>query len=555
MGASPLDAYLPAAQQILGSLTPGTFSADYGVSSSQMPTFLDPSGKLNSAAAEWVAYHLMSGPDRQNLQDIMVTADLMKSTDVNGVLGTASNDAFRGLVATAASQNVSADYMLSQINQGGLGAVQQQIQSQATAAQAALNKQTPVSATVENPTTIAAALTAAAEQTLGLAPTADQINKFVAAIQGQDVSYAEAGNEANKAQAQSDLTRAQSAESALNKLGPDGIDSFLSAYQSAISGGGVAGAGTTQGPQTGTNAPNIMKPGTPLPPGTNVGFNPSGTEMFSNTLPTQHTTTEQVPPGGLAQLGHAASSALGLLNPVSGWSNSAASSDIQGLTGAGTPYTNKQVTTSTPTPGMAVAPSAPPGLSGATALHGGIYALTPALWQQAVKMTPSAKSYSTAGAAPLSIQQAAVTNLAHGLYMQYGSWSDVAIAMAGGTPGKTTSGQTATGTKTNIQSFAEGIATSVSDQISQLQSQVNAPGPAITEKVTAPDVASEANLAEKNSDPIGYAAANYSSLASEMTRFLFGSPVTNVQSSSDTFTGPVNPGAAAAATPAPATGL
>ena len=89
-----------------------------------------------------------------------------------------------------------------------------------------LNKQTSGSATVENPTTISAALTAAAEQTLGIAPTADQINKFVAAIQGQDVSYAEAGNEENKAQAQSDLARAQSAESALNKLGPDGIDSF-----------------------------------------------------------------------------------------------------------------------------------------------------------------------------------------------------------------------------------------------------------------------------------------------------------------------------------------
>ena len=298
-GASPLDAYLPAAQQILANLTPGTFSADYGVSSSQMPTFLDSSGKLNSAAQEWVAYHLMSGPDRQNLQDIMVTADLMKSTDVNGVLGTASNDAFRGLVSTAASQNVSADYLLSQINQGGLGAIQQQIQGEATAAQAALSKQTPVSATVENPTTISAALTAAAEQTLGIAPTADQINKFVAAIQGQDVSYAEAGNEANKAQAQSDLARAQSAESALNKLGPDGIDSFLSAYQSAISGGGMAGAGTPQGPATGSQSNNgqYMTPGTPLPPGTNVGFNPSGTEMFANTLPTQHTTTaEQVRP-------------------------------------------------------------------------------------------------------------------------------------------------------------------------------------------------------------------------------------------------------------------
>src|ERR1019366_209611 len=80
-GNSPLDPYMAAANQILAGLTPGTFSSDYGVTSSQMPTFLDASGKLNSAAAEWVAYHLMSQPDRQNLQDILVTAGMMKSVD------------------------------------------------------------------------------------------------------------------------------------------------------------------------------------------------------------------------------------------------------------------------------------------------------------------------------------------------------------------------------------------------------------------------------------------------------------------------------------------
>src|ERR1035437_1663202 len=250
-GNSPLDAYMAPAQQLVTSFNAasggaGKFAAEYGVSSAQMAAFTDPTGKLNATAAEWIAYHLMSQPDRLNLQDILSTAGLMKSTDATGVPGSGSIDAFRPFIGMAASQNVTADSLIAQINQGGIGALQTQIQSQLAAAQR--NATQPIIANVQNPTTLSADITSAFENALGYSPDQKQIQSFISQIQGQETTNAEAPRQA----AQQQIDQAHAEESALNKLGPNGIDTVIQAYQAAVNGSKMPGAGTPQGPINGS---------------------------------------------------------------------------------------------------------------------------------------------------------------------------------------------------------------------------------------------------------------------------------------------------------------
>lgn len=492
-----------------------------GVNSTDVGLYVT-NGQLNQRGEELLAYHNATEQDRQSIQQAMVQAGLLKTSDANGVVGGTAETAYKQLINEASAQGQSVQGYLNQVGQGGLGTIENQIASNVAGAEATLGKTTPIVATETNPTTLAAAINQAVDQTLGYTPgNMDQITQaFISQIQGQDVAYAESGQQANRAAAQETIDRAKAEDSALSKLGPDGIDTFLSAYVNAIHGTGVAGAGTVQGPATGSqpNA-NYLKPGTKLGPDTNVGFNTSGNEMLSNTLPTM--TTRSSPAVSVP-----APSQITL--PFTGTPITPP--------GSGMTIPAHSVTTGSPTPGNAsVAPALPPGLPGATSTYGGLYALTPALWQDAQKLYPGAKKYATAGTAPQSVQQAAVTALATNLYEQSGSWADVATTLAGGKPGA--SGKVL-GSSTNINTFANDVANQVNDQIAALQTEVNT-APDVTIKTTQPDVAAEANLAAKQSDPVGYYAANAASFGGLLGKMLFGRPLDIVQSTADTFTGPV----------------
>src|ERR1035437_4535755 len=381
-GNSPLDKNLPSAQTILAGVTPGTFSSDYGVSSSQMPTFLDSTGKLNGAAAEWVAYHLMSQPDRQNLQDILATAGLMKPADANGLIGMASNDAYRSLVGVAASQGASVDYMITQINQGGIGAVQESIQSQLATAQR--NATAPIVATETSPTTLSATLTSAFENALGYSPDQAQIQSFISQVQGQETAAASGPRDVAAAQ----LAQAHSEESALNKLGLDGVDTVIQAYQAAVSGTKMPGAGTTQGPVTGAVAtPGEQKfepPGSPLAPGTVPLCAPGQGGIEGGTIvpsgKTQNVPTGANPTGVIGQaeglLARGLSDVLPLPGTASGLGGPSPTPARQ------RPTTKGQQTTSTPV----VLPTNTPGT---TKTYGGLYALSSADWLEATKLIRS----------------------------------------------------------------------------------------------------------------------------------------------------------------------
>ena len=498
---SPLDRYMAAAQQVLAGLTPGTFSSDYGVSPAEMPTFLDPSGKLNTAAQEWVAYHLMSQPDRQNLQDILVTAGMMKATDATGIVGTASNDAYRLLIGVATSQGASVDYMLTQINQGGLGSVQSEIQANLATAQK--NATQPIVATVENPTTLSATITSAFENALGYSPDQAQISSFINQVQGQDTAYAQAP----RTEAAAQLAMAHSEESALNKLGPDGIDTVIQAYQAAVSGTKLPGAGTTQGPQIGnitTGMPGqFPTPGTQMAPGNQARITPQGTEVGADTLPTVGSKTITAPglPGG----------------------------GIPGIHFGSTAPLKLNIPTYTTAPG-GIAPSLPAGAN-TTKTYGGLYALSAADWKKAQADYAPAKKYATPGEAPQAVQLGAFSAVLQSAYDSTGSWSKAVASIASGSPFGTAEG-------THLSTFGNQVAAEVNNQISALQNQVN--NDTVTTKVSQPDATAEANLAAKQSDPSGYEAAQSASWGSVLNKMLSGTTSMYNQSASDTFTGPVS---------------
>lgn len=568
---SVLDSQMATAQQIAGSLTAAAFTSDYMSGSTSEAAQFITSGKVNPAGIQWIAYKLLPESDRIALQDQMVTAGVLS---VTGTSTSTSDSAFRGLLGVAQSQNTTAGNLLALANDNGIGPIQQQLS--ANIAAATKEESAPITADVSNPSTIEAQANQAWTQTLGYAPSESQLSGMVSLIQGQDVTAAEAPRDAAKEA----LSQAQSEESTLNKLGPDGVDAVVAAYHAAVNGLNAPGAGTQQGPATGTGAPTsgpYRTPGSPSDgtaassPGTGGSF-PQSQPQSNGALPGVGNAEaaggpaaesqikglgNQVAslPGQAVQLGrdvgqvdnaigNAASAAGGAVsNSVSGipnllhnWLFGSTSSPARASSATGP---TKATLTSDVTSAPPIPSATPPSYSAYSHSYGGMFALSPTEWQKAQSLTPSAKDY-TAGTAPQSVQISAFTNLLLDTFQKVGSWSSAVEQIASGTPLGTAKGS-------HLGSFATDIANQVNSQIESAQTQVSAP---ITEKVTQPDISAEANQQAKSSDPIGYAASNYSSWAGTLSDMLYGSPTTEQNPASDTFTGPVSPGVAASA-PAP----
>lgn len=556
---SVLDSQMASAQQIAATLTAATFTSDYmGGSSTQAAQFIT-GGKINSAGIQWIAYKLLPESDRVTLQDQMVTAGALAPASVTGEASSASDTAFRSLLGIAQSQNTPVATVLALANDNGIGPIQQQLSANIAAATAEEAK--PVTISESNPSTIEAAANQAWTQTLGYAPSASQLSGMVSLIQGQDVTAAEAP----RAAAAQEISQAQSEESALNKLGPDGVDTVVAAYHAAVNGLNVPGAGTSQGPAI----PGQMAMGpTPLPEQV-----PASTGKASPAAPQ----TGPAPPVGPAA--PQGINALPTIRALEGANNLArgvgpsavaagkqvggffekagqgAANFGKGVAGAaeGIPNLLHNWLFSNPVPnssntasntgkksGTAASPSNPENqnlhIGQLAPAYGGMFALSPSEWAKAQALTPAAKNY-TAGTAPQSVQISAFTNLLLDTFQSTGSWSSAIEQIAGGTPLGTSKG-------THLSSFATNVANQVNSQIESAQSQVAAP---VDVKVDMPDVAAEANQQAKESDPIGYAASNYSSWAGTLSQMLYGSPTTETNTTSDTFTGPVSPGVAASA--------
>jgi hypothetical protein len=499
------------------------FFADNQISSTDQQMYLT-NGKLNQNAADLFWYTSLNQQERQQVQEQMVSTGWLSPTSANGEVSSTSTDAFEKLMGSVSLQGTDARTWLTQ-NATGTSAISNQISENLTKADE--NATQPIIATEENPTTLSATLTSAFENALGYSPDQAQIQSFINQVQGQDTTYAEAP----RAEAQAQISQAKSENAALEQLGPDGIDSVIQAYQAAVSGTKLPGAGTTQGPNLSTAqsiAPVMAQPGTAR-------------------IPVTSPTATQLPPGMTAPSGPGVTNSMqyvpeGLIgtaiNKVTTGSSAAqVRQDVTTIHGEKT--TDKKVATG----GTQIAPTHfNPGQTGGL---GGTYALNAADWAEAQKLYPAAKKFTSAGLAPQSIQLGAFSSLLSNAYDNNGgSWSQAISAIASGTPLGQAKGA-------NLSAFGDQVASQVNDQITALQNQVN--NDTVTTKVSAPDATAEANLAAKQSDPTGYYAAQSASWGEELNKMLSGTSSMYDQTSADTFTGPVGAEAATASATAPTT--
>jgi hypothetical protein len=525
-------------------MTTAQFFAWTKIASTEQNMYLTASGSLNQNALYLAYYKTLAPQELQNLQSQMVSAHLLTPADANGLDNSTASAAFQSLLGRSSAQSFNPLSYLTEQSAPTTVAynnVGNTISADLTSAQK--NATTPEVITQTNPTTLSADITAAFEQSLGYAPDQAQIQSFITQIQGQETTF---GN-APRAEAQAQIAQAHSENNALNKMGPEGIDTVMSAYQAAVNGTKMPGAGTTQGPVNGTvpivpnaaQAAQTLPPGTPLKPGDEQFFSPQGHLGGANVLPQPNGTYQANNAPGLGQDVNQSLADIG--NVVS-----------LGLTGRS--QTSRKAFQDTTHPAthygalpQNVAPTMAAGTPNSTPTHGGIYALSAKDWQEAAKLMTSLdlKKYATPGQAPVAIQQAAMTHLLQNQYdSNGGSWSKAVAAIASGTPFGTAEG-------TNISAFGTSITNEVNNQITALQSEVN--NDAVTVKVSQPDATAEANLAAKQSDPTGYYAAQDASWGEVLNKMLSGTPSMYNQSTADTFTGPVAAQAATAQASAPTT--
>jgi hypothetical protein len=525
-GASSGDAQNGSLTQIaaqIKNLTPTQFFAAYDISSTEQAAYLSGTG-LNINAV-YLAYYMSLGQsERQALQEQMVNVGAMPDTDANGINNSTALNAFKTLIGSSAAQGTNVLSYLD-ANASGTAGIGNQISANLTKAQE--NATQPIIATEENPTTLSATLTSAFENALGYSPDQAQIQSFINQVQGQDTTYAEAP----RAEAQAQINLAHSEDSALNKLGPDGIDSVIQAYQAAVTGTKIPGAGTTQGPiQSNLQAtsPVMATNGTASIPSTQATSQQLPAGINLPTGPGVTNQTQTVPAGFPDNI-------LGQ-SPI-GKGEVMTRADITTIHGS------KTVDKKEKTGSQQIAPThfATP----TSTTFGGQYALNAADWSEAQKLYPAAKKFTSAGLAPQSVQLGAFTSLLSNAYDQNGgSWSKAISAIASGTPFGSAEG-------THLSAFGDQVASQVNDQITALQNQVN--NTAVTTKVSAPDATAEANLAAKQSDPTGYYAAQSASWGEELNKMLSGTSSMYNQTSADTFTGPVGAEAATASATAPTT--
>ena len=487
--------------QSWGTNPAGYFFSHFGVSSTEQGAYLNSDGTLNVlAAASLIYYEQATQAERQSIQDQMVTAGLISSSSATGLRTGTALSAFKDLIGTATAQGTDPmDWLDS--NATPQNQIQEQISANLTAAQKALSA--PETVNLENPTTLAATINQAFTQTLGFAPTEQQTQEFINGIQSQDATYANAP----RAAAQAEINTAKSETAALDAMGPDDVDKVISAYQAAVSGTSLPGAGTTQGPANGASS-------AAAPEGHN--FTGASDQVGANVQPTEQPSmgaTKQVPQGLISSI-------------------------MYSLRHNTFNVPDKAVPTSAMTaqqPALGTVPPLPNKMWGSST-YGGTYALSQADWTEAVKDYPPAAKYKTPGDAPQAIQQAAFTALLLKAYTaNNNSWAAAVAAVASGTPFGQAKG-------VNVTQFGQQVASQVNAQIAALQNQVDTSS--VTTKVTAPDAAAEANQAAKQSDPSGYEAAQTASWSEILNQMLQGSPTLYDQSTADTFTGPVGLGAA-----------
>ena len=213
------------------------------------PVTIDNGGQPVTVQQAWDSFNTMSTTQRKAIQQQMFGGGLLtKQSDVSGNVNPTSLSKWKSIVEESATSGNSVQAHLDILgNSQVYNQIGTDLQKQSTSLQTAISAPKSLSIPLTNDAVLRAYVQASFAQALGHSPTEQQLQTFVSTFHQQEVSSGMTQLSEPRQYDQQQLSRDQGELSQLKALGPNGLDSFVQAYKTVMSGSGLPGANTPQG--------------------------------------------------------------------------------------------------------------------------------------------------------------------------------------------------------------------------------------------------------------------------------------------------------------------
>ena len=523
-GSSSLDTIGTQSDPNLITIQPG-YGATYGGNPNQLT--------YPAAIALLTTMH----PDTLlTIQQEMYEAGLLSSENqVNGQYNQTTQDAWARIVSEAVRMSVPIGAVLNFAKTtGGFTKMQSTLENEITKYQTEMATPKTVSYTSTDPNALRDQLASAFTTTLGYGPTSAQVNQFVSSFHAAEQQAALATTIdpttgmsylSETTGAAAGLKRAQQELTALNGLGPDGIDAFLNAVrqvtlknQAALGITNINQGPVTQLPSQGQipmtqqyvpgQAAQAAVPGTTLP-GTGGVTGPS---VLAGARNVAVSGMDAVFPGLFAKTPMPSTT-----GPTVGGRPAVPATQGQEATVQNPLYMH----------GAQMAPGTNQR-NQTVPYAGGVYGINPTAWSSTLNaLGYTASRYPTPASAPESVQTAVATYYSEQQLRDFGDWGNVLSMLWTAKPLSASSNQPVfqmVNGHMTMQNFADAALTDVNNELNNMIGQVQSAGPPTVIAKPTPNAASDALAAARQSDPTGYIANESSDMFGIVNQMLYGAP-------------------------------
>lgn len=217
------------------------------------PVRIDNTSSPVTVQQAWDSFNTMSAAQRKTIQQQMFDGGfLTKQSDVSGDVNTASLNAWRNIVTEASNSgnSIQAHLDISQ-SSGVYSQMAADIQKQQKTLQNEITAPKNLNIPLTNDAVLRAYLQAGFTQALGHSPSEQELDTFVQTFHNQEIAAGETQLSEPRQYAQQQLDRTNNSLAQLNALGPNGLDAFVQAYKSVMSG---------TNPTGNVNAPPSLSP-------------------------------------------------------------------------------------------------------------------------------------------------------------------------------------------------------------------------------------------------------------------------------------------------------
>lgn len=200
------------------------------------PVTIENGGQQVTVQQAWDSFNTMSTSQRKEIQQQMFDGGLLtKQADVSGNVNTDSLSKWKSIVEEAATSHnsIQAHLDIAQ-NSQVYSQIGTTLQKQATTMQTDINTPKNLDIPLTPDATLRAYAQAAFTQAQGHSPSEQQLDTFVSSFHDQEVSSGETQLSQPRAYDQQQLNRTNSELTQLKALGANGLDTFVSAYQSVM---------------------------------------------------------------------------------------------------------------------------------------------------------------------------------------------------------------------------------------------------------------------------------------------------------------------------------